>query len=147
MDGFLKPCEQPFRQDVEPAVRWRLLPPLVCHALGLKGNRPLAFCWLGLAVFAAVLAARLDRLSGSRPWAAIGTVGFATSGPYQRGSPLCRTASKSVTSAAIATLSESACPAIGMRTGKSAFSSQNSLSPYCSLPMMTASGPRRSESE
>jgi len=33
-DGFLKQCERPFRQDVEPAVRWRLLPPLVCQASG-----------------------------------------------------------------------------------------------------------------
>jgi hypothetical protein len=81
-DGFLKQCQQPFRQDVEPAVRWRLLPPLVCRALGLKGNEPLAFCWIGLAVFAVVLAARLDLLTGSRPWASIGTVGFATSGPF-----------------------------------------------------------------
>jgi hypothetical protein len=48
---------------------------------------------------------------------------------------------------AIATFSESACPAIGIRTGKSASFSQNSLSPYCSLPITTASGPRRSASE
>lgn len=81
-DGFLKQCEQPFRQDVEPAVRWRLLPPLVCHALGLKGNRPLAFCWAGLALFSILLAARLDLLGGNRLWAVIGTVGFATSGPF-----------------------------------------------------------------
>jgi hypothetical protein len=81
-DGFLKQCQEPFRQDVEPAVRWRLLPPLVCHALGLKGNDPLAFCWLGLGVFAVALAARLDALTGSRAWAALGTVGFATSGAF-----------------------------------------------------------------
>jgi hypothetical protein len=81
-DAFLKQCEHPFRQDVEPAVRWRLLPPLVCRALGLKGNEPLAFCWLGLALLAVALAARLDLLTGSRAWAALGTVGFATSGPF-----------------------------------------------------------------
>jgi hypothetical protein len=81
-DGFLKQSQDPFRQDVEPAVRWRLLPPLVCRALGLKGNEPLAFCWAGLAVFAVALAARLDLLTGSRPWATLGTVGFATSGPF-----------------------------------------------------------------
>jgi hypothetical protein len=81
-DGFLKQCQHPFRRDVEPAVRWRLLPPLVCHALRLEGNEPLAFCWLGLAAFAVSLAARLDIVTGSRPWAAIGTVGFATSGPF-----------------------------------------------------------------
>jgi hypothetical protein len=81
-DGFLKQCEEPFRQDVEPAVRWRLLPPLVCRGLGLKGHEPIAFCWAGLAVFIVVLAARLDRLTGSRAWAALGTVGFATCGPF-----------------------------------------------------------------
>ncbi len=81
-DGFLKQCQDPFRQDVEPAVRWRLLPPLVCRALGLKGNAPLAFCWAGLAAFTVLLAARLDLLTGSRPWAMLGTVGFATSGPF-----------------------------------------------------------------
>jgi hypothetical protein len=81
-DAFLKQCQEPLRQDVEPAVRWRLLPPLVCHALGLRGNEPLVFCWVGLGVFAVALAARLDRLTSSRAWAAIGTVGFATSGPF-----------------------------------------------------------------
>ncbi len=81
-DGFLKQCQEPLRQDVAPALRWRLLPPVACHALGLKGNEPLAFCWLGLAVLAVVLAARLDELTGSRAWAAVGTVGFATSGPF-----------------------------------------------------------------
>jgi hypothetical protein len=81
-DAFLKQCQHPLRQDVEPAVRWRLLPPLVCHALGLKGNAPLAFCWAGVALFAVCLAARLDLLTRSRAWAAVGTVGFATSGPF-----------------------------------------------------------------
>jgi hypothetical protein len=81
-DAFLKQCQEPFRQDVEPAVRWRLLPPLVCHALDLTGYEPLVFCSLGLAVFAVALAARLDELSPSRPWALLGTLGFATSGPF-----------------------------------------------------------------
>jgi hypothetical protein len=81
-DAFLKQCEDPFRQDVEPAVRWRLLPPLVCSGLGLTGYEPLAFCALGLAAFAVVLAARLDQLTANRPWALLGTVGFATSGPF-----------------------------------------------------------------
>jgi hypothetical protein len=81
-DAFLKQCQDPLRQDVEPAVRWRLLPPVVCHALRLPGFTPLAFCWLGLAAFAAALAGRLDALGGSRAWAALGTLLFATSGPF-----------------------------------------------------------------
>jgi hypothetical protein len=81
-DSFLKQCQSPLSQEVEPAVRWRLLPPLVCHALGLKGRSPLAFCWAGLAVFAVALAGRLDQLTGQRAWAAIGAIGIATSGPF-----------------------------------------------------------------
>jgi hypothetical protein len=81
-DAFLKQCQDPYRQDVEPAVRWRLIPPLVCHTLGLTGYEPLFFCSAGLAVFAVVLAARLDQLVGNRPWALLGTLGFATSGPF-----------------------------------------------------------------
>ena len=58
----------------------------------------------------------------------------------------CRTASKSVMMVAIATLSESAWPAMGMRTWASAWASQKSLRPSCSLPITIASGPRRSVS-
>src|SRR5580658_6121240 len=81
-DAFLKQCREPLMRDVEPAVRWRLLPPIACHALGLTGNEPVAFCWLGLAALAVALAARLDKLTGRRGWAAIGTLGFATSGAF-----------------------------------------------------------------
>ena len=59
-------------------------------------------------------------------------------------SPRCRTASKSVMIVAIATLSESAWPAMGMRMRASASFSQKSLSPYCSLPMSSATEPLRS---
>ena len=58
----------------------------------------------------------------------------------------CRTASNSVMIVAIATLSESAWPAMGIRTCASLSFSQYSLSPYCSLPITIASGPRRSAS-
>jgi hypothetical protein len=34
---FLLQCEIPLRRDIEPAMHWRLLPPLVCHALHLRG--------------------------------------------------------------------------------------------------------------
>lgn len=47
-DGFMLQCAEPFRRDVEPALHWRLLPPLVCHALGLHGRAALIFPWLGL---------------------------------------------------------------------------------------------------
>lgn len=58
---FLLQCEQPFRTDVEIAMRWRLLPPLVAHCGGLSGRAPLVLPWLGvlgLLGYAAVLHAR-----------------------------------------------------------------------------------------
>ena len=81
-ESFLRQCDAPLSQNVEPAVRWRLLPPLVCHALGLRDKNTLACCWTGLAAFAVFLAARLTQLTGRRAWAALGTIGFATSGPF-----------------------------------------------------------------
>ena len=60
--------------------------------------------------------------------------------------PRCRTASNSVMIVAIATFSESACPAMGINTRASASFSQKSLRPYCSLPITMARGPRRSVS-
>jgi hypothetical protein len=80
--AFLKQCQDPFRRDVEPAVRWRLFPPVACHALGLTGKSAQAFCWAGLAIFTFALAARLDGLAAGRSWALLGTIGFATSGPF-----------------------------------------------------------------
>ncbi len=46
--SYLRQCEDPFRRDLEPAMRWRLLPPLVCHTLGLRGLPALAVPWLGV---------------------------------------------------------------------------------------------------
>ena len=45
---FLLQCADPFRRDVEPAMLWRLLPPLVCHLLGLRGWGALLLPWLGI---------------------------------------------------------------------------------------------------
>lgn len=58
---FLLQCEAPFRHDVEPAVLWRLLPPLVAYGVGLTGRTPLIIAPLGalaLAIYAAVLLRR-----------------------------------------------------------------------------------------
>jgi hypothetical protein len=58
---YLKQCEAPLRRDIEPAMLWRLGPPVVAHALGLRGLAPLALPWLGVAAlcgYVAVLAAR-----------------------------------------------------------------------------------------
>jgi hypothetical protein len=62
------------------------------------------------------------------------------------GSYRCRTASKTVTAAAMAALRESAEPAMGMRAVWSAAVSHWLLRPYCSEPTTRATGPVRSMS-
>ena len=55
---FLLQCEQPLRRDIEPAMQWRLLPPIICHTLGMTGDTPLVLPWLGIiaaTAYAAVL--------------------------------------------------------------------------------------------
>ena len=75
---FLLQCEHPFRHDIEPAMLWRLLPPLVCHVLGLRGWAAFAIPWLG-AVAATFYVARLNiqRLADAR-FVFGGTLLFAT---------------------------------------------------------------------
>lgn len=75
---FLLQCAEPLRRDIEPAMQWRLLPPLVAHALHLPGNTPLVLPWLGIIAatgYAAVLFRR--RLDDWR-FVAGGTLLFAT---------------------------------------------------------------------
>ena len=47
---YLQQCEQPFRTDIETAMRWRLLPPIAAHYLGMKGRGPLLLPWMGVIV-------------------------------------------------------------------------------------------------
>jgi hypothetical protein len=46
--GYLAQCANPWTADVEPALRWRLLPPTVAHWLGLPGVTPLVIPWIGV---------------------------------------------------------------------------------------------------
>lgn len=75
---FLKQCEDPFRADVEPAMRWRLLPPLLCNALGLSGWSALTVPWIGVVAMLAYCSRILERSSLDRRRAVIGTVLCAT---------------------------------------------------------------------
>src|SRR5580693_5064160 len=50
MGSFLAQCQDPLRRDVQEAMVWRLLPPLVCYTLHLPGKTPLAVPWLGIVV-------------------------------------------------------------------------------------------------
>jgi len=55
---FLLQVEDPFRFDIEAAMRWRFLPPLMAWALHLPGNTPLVIPWIG-AFCASAYVARL----------------------------------------------------------------------------------------
>jgi hypothetical protein len=75
---FLLQCEQPFRRDIEPAMLWRLLPPLVCHALGLRGAAALALPWLGVIAATTLVATLLSRRNPHPRFVFGGTLLFAT---------------------------------------------------------------------
>jgi hypothetical protein len=55
--AYLDQCENPFSRDLsDVGLYWRLLPPLITHALGLKGFAVFVLPWVGLLVlFAQVL--------------------------------------------------------------------------------------------
>ncbi|HUR60306.1 MAG TPA: hypothetical protein VM029_21460, partial [Opitutaceae bacterium] len=63
--NFLMQCADPLRGDVEPAVRWRLLLPGVCHILHL-GTASLLLPWTGVLSLFAIIAYRLDALGFAR---------------------------------------------------------------------------------
>lgn len=75
---FLKQCEQPMRRDIEPAMLWRLLPPLVAHTLHLPGKTPLALPWLGLFAVTTYVAVLLRRRLEDTRFVFGGTLLFAT---------------------------------------------------------------------
>ncbi len=58
---YLLQCEHPLRRDIEPAMLWRVLPPLVCHFGGLRGNQPLVVPFLGVFVLTSYVAVLLRR--------------------------------------------------------------------------------------
>lgn len=59
--SYMRQCAGPFASDLEPAMRWRLLPPLTARVLGLHDGGVLLLPWLGVAAFAWFVAARLRR--------------------------------------------------------------------------------------
>lgn len=58
---YLQQVENPFRSDVEPAMRWRLLPPLVAHYLQLRGVISFLIPWAGIVALLAFVANVLKR--------------------------------------------------------------------------------------
>jgi hypothetical protein len=75
---FLQQCEQPMRRDIEAAMQWRLLPPLVCHALHLPGATPLVLPWLGIIAATAYVAVLFRRRLDDWRFVSGGTLLFAT---------------------------------------------------------------------
>jgi hypothetical protein len=75
---FLLQCETPLRRDIEPAMLWRLLPPLACHAAHLRGNTPLIVPWLGAIAAISYVAVLLRRRLDDARYVLGGTLLFAT---------------------------------------------------------------------
>lgn len=70
---FLLQCEAPLRRDIEPAMQWRLLPPAVCHVLGLRGPAALLLPWVGVVALLWTTA-RILRNAGLAAGPALGGV-------------------------------------------------------------------------
>jgi hypothetical protein len=75
---FLLQCEHPFRRDIEPAMLWRVLPPLICYALRLQGKTPLALPWLGILCATTYTAIIFRRKLNDWRFVTGGTLLFAT---------------------------------------------------------------------
>jgi hypothetical protein len=75
---FLLQCEQPLRRDIEAAMHWRLLPPLVCHLLHVPAKTPLILPWLGVIVATTYVAVLFRRRLNDWRFVAGGTLLFAT---------------------------------------------------------------------
>jgi hypothetical protein len=75
---FLLQCEQPLRRDIEPAMLWRLLPPLVAHTLHLPGKTPLLMPWMGLLATTCYVAVLLRRRLDDHRFVFGGTLLYAT---------------------------------------------------------------------
>lgn len=77
--SYLAQVEQPLRRDVEPAMQWRLLPPLVANGLGLRGWSALILPWLGVAALLGTCIFLLRREGLGRTAVLLATAGIATS--------------------------------------------------------------------
>jgi len=78
--SFLRQCADPLTAAADPACRWRLLPPLVAHALGLSGGTALALPYAGLLAFVLYWVHAAGRLLADRLDAFLLTLVLTTSG-------------------------------------------------------------------
>ncbi len=77
---FQQQCADPLRADVssDPAMTWRLLPPLVCHYIGLTGTRAFLFPWLGVVCLLTQTAQIVRQRTGSWCTSVLGACLVAT---------------------------------------------------------------------
>jgi hypothetical protein len=75
---FLLQCEMPFRRDIEPAMFWRLLLPMVCHAAGLTGRAALLVPFAGVLALSVYVVALLRRRLADARFVFGGSLMFAT---------------------------------------------------------------------
>ena len=75
---FLRQCQSPFDHEVESAMRWRLLPPLVAHTLGLTGFGALVIPHVGLILLLVHWTIAAERLLADRLAALLLTVVLGT---------------------------------------------------------------------
>lgn len=77
--NYLQQCEQPFRTDIEPAMHWRLLPPLIAYHFGPTGHTPSVLRWIGAIAATLYVAVLFRRRLDTWRWVAGGTLLFASS--------------------------------------------------------------------
>jgi hypothetical protein len=75
---FLHQCQSPFDDTIEPAMRWRLLPPLVAHIAGLTGYGALVIPYMGVIALVAAWTLAAERLLADRLAALLLTVVLGT---------------------------------------------------------------------
>jgi hypothetical protein len=75
---FLQQSELPFRHDIDPVLRWRLLPALIAYVLRLPGHIPLIIPWLGVLAATAYVGLLLQQRSSDWRFILGGTLVFTT---------------------------------------------------------------------
>ncbi len=76
---FARQCEAPFNLAAhDPALRWRLLPAVVCHGIGLRGHAAFILPWVGLLLLLGQSVLLIENRTHDRALALIVTCLVAT---------------------------------------------------------------------
>lgn len=79
---FLAQCRDPFASNIEGAMRWRLLPPLLAHHLGLTGFSALLIPYAGLIALSSTWCLAAARFTGDRLSALLLTIILGGTGGF-----------------------------------------------------------------